>query len=630
MTQLTPTGINFDDYDDEQTKPICSVAGVPPDNEGNISLDLSSIDSQITILDNDITDLEQIPIKTFVLHKSTNTVNEGQSVTITLYTSNVFNGGRIPYTITPNGVDLNNDFDQVVSPDGFFEIQDNSDELILTLIKDYTTEPAPESFTLTLDAGDNPSVTVNVNDTSQTPTYNVVPAYNQVDEGTALTIDVSTTDVNDGTTLYWKVSRPEDFSISSGSFQVFGTETLATGSFTVTPTEDNTTEEGLETFTVSISSTQDGIPLATTSDITINDTSQTPTGVFTDAPSGSIILSLSNDPPDEGWVKCDGSFIDYNSDDYLSGKYQNVESMLVRWNKLKWYHENSNGGFNYGTLPSSEGLYMIDFTDKIPAAANANQHYNYNGYKFWGYGSEISYWALDSLQTSVATVYDQTLQKSRTPTRNGGATGELATAMGGSSGLYIPLAEHNHYVTRYVTYGTSEVKPTSWGIVYDFPVGSENGIHFPNYNLSTTTYALWDFETESWGEPKLFQDNEVEYMPGQFYGHSQYDPPPVYDYPFGIENKNETFHDSSVYPYQHVYTTIPYPENTSFYPNDVPELEESVIGYKGISYINYDQTSSGSTADILVVPENYTETTGNGDPVTNIKSHTIFNFFMKL
>ena len=274
-TQITPTGIKFDDYDDEQTKPVCSVAGVEPDNDGNISLDLSSINTQISDLDAELLILEQTPNRTLTLSQSATSVNEGDSVIITLTTTNVFNGGRIPYTITSSGIDLNNDFTSPVATTGNFEIQNNSDSLTLTIKEDFLTENLPESFTLTLNAGTNPSVTVNVIDTSQDPTYTITPQYFSVNEGTPLTINTSTTNVPSGTTLYWSVSQPNDFSVDSGSFQVTGTNASSSGSFIVTPTNDETTE-GTETFTVSISLTSGGSSVAETSSITINDTSTTP------------------------------------------------------------------------------------------------------------------------------------------------------------------------------------------------------------------------------------------------------------------------------------------------------------------------------------------------------------------
>jgi len=96
------------------------------------------------------------------------------------------------------------------------------------------------------------------------PTFNIISAANNVTEGETLNITVNTTGVANGTTFNWSVSRPEDFSTSSGSFTV----NSSTGSFSVSPTID-TTEDGGETFTITISSTSDQA-LAVSNAITIN------------------------------------------------------------------------------------------------------------------------------------------------------------------------------------------------------------------------------------------------------------------------------------------------------------------------------------------------------------------------
>jgi len=101
-------------------------------------------------------------------------------------------------------------------------------------------------------------------------TYSATPASSSVNEGSSLTINVATTNVGD-TTLYFLNSRPADFpsASDSGSFSL----TNGTGSFTVTPTSDSNTE-GSETFTVAIKTgSTSGPTVATTSTITINDTS---------------------------------------------------------------------------------------------------------------------------------------------------------------------------------------------------------------------------------------------------------------------------------------------------------------------------------------------------------------------
>jgi hypothetical protein len=100
--------------------------------------------------------------------------------------------------------------------------------------------------------------------------YTVTPAANNVNEGSTLIFLVNTILVPDTTTLYWTVQTgAADFSITSGSFGISGDS----GNFTVSPTADFATE-GAETFTVSIRTDSiSGPVVATSSEITINDTS---------------------------------------------------------------------------------------------------------------------------------------------------------------------------------------------------------------------------------------------------------------------------------------------------------------------------------------------------------------------
>lgn len=100
-------------------------------------------------------------------------------------------------------------------------------------------------------------------------------AASSINEGSGLTITVSGSNISDGT-YYWTINHvttvDADFSAVSGSFTI----TNNSGSFTVTPTADTTTE-GAQTFTVSIrSGSISGTVLATTSTETVNDTSTTP------------------------------------------------------------------------------------------------------------------------------------------------------------------------------------------------------------------------------------------------------------------------------------------------------------------------------------------------------------------
>ena len=118
----------------------------------------------------------------------------------------------------------------------------------------------------------------------------VITSALDVDEGTSLSFTVNTTNVANGTTLYWTIELPTDGTttsadftgaVLSGSFII----TSSSGAFSITaPTIDRLTE-GVETFSVFVrSGSNTGIVLGVTDEITINDTSLTP--AFTVNPGG--------------------------------------------------------------------------------------------------------------------------------------------------------------------------------------------------------------------------------------------------------------------------------------------------------------------------------------------------------
>jgi len=89
------------------------------------------------------------PTPTYALGRSSATVNEGGSVTITLTTTNVSNGTTVPYTITGTGItaaDLG-----LGALTGSFTVTSNSASLVINVANDFTTEGS-ETFTLTLNS----------------------------------------------------------------------------------------------------------------------------------------------------------------------------------------------------------------------------------------------------------------------------------------------------------------------------------------------------------------------------------------------------------------------------------------------------------------------------------------------
>lgn len=151
----------------------------------------------------------------------------------------------------------------------------------VTINRDKFTE-GEESFVMNIRGGSvtgrifGTSVPVTIMDTSKTPTYTIVPTSTAVDEGSDLTFTVNTTDVDDGTTIYYRLvgAATEDFfgPTATGSFVV----NSAMGTFTISTVEDFTTE-GEEIFVVELSTTEGGATVATSDPVVINDTSRSPT-----------------------------------------------------------------------------------------------------------------------------------------------------------------------------------------------------------------------------------------------------------------------------------------------------------------------------------------------------------------
>jgi len=136
--------------------------------------------------------------------------------------------------------------------------------------------------------------------TPPVPTYAVSASggATSVNEGSAMVFNVTGTNITNGT-YYWAVTNSGDFVTSSGTFSILNN----TGTFSVTPTADLLTE-GSETFTASIypDSNINGTPLATSSSITINDTSKI-TYAFSTIPasinegsSGTFAITTTNVP----------------------------------------------------------------------------------------------------------------------------------------------------------------------------------------------------------------------------------------------------------------------------------------------------------------------------------------------
>jgi hypothetical protein len=119
-------------------------------------------------------------------------------------------------------------------------------------------------------------------------TYTITSAAS-VNEGESLTFTVTTTNVTNEPTLNWSVTNSGDFATAAGTVTIGSN---GQGTFSVTPTADNTTE-GLKTFTASIyTGSTNGTPVATSDPVTINDTSTTPSPTLSsDATLSALTIS---------------------------------------------------------------------------------------------------------------------------------------------------------------------------------------------------------------------------------------------------------------------------------------------------------------------------------------------------
>ena len=235
--------------------------------------------------------VSQPPTPTYTLTPAANDVNEGSELIFTVGGTNIVNGTYY-WTIETNAGDF-------TTTDGTVVVTSNSGTFGVTPTADTTTEdPAVDTFTVALrsvSAGGTILVTssaITINDTSQTPepTYTITALGSQasetsVDEGSSATFEVGGTNIPDDT-YYWTIeTNAEDFATASGSFSI----TSNTGSFSVVPTEDTTTE-GEQTFTVSVRSVSTtGTVLVTSDPFTINDTSLTPEPTYTLTPAADNI-----------------------------------------------------------------------------------------------------------------------------------------------------------------------------------------------------------------------------------------------------------------------------------------------------------------------------------------------------
>lgn len=221
------------------------------------------------------------PPATYSVSISPVTYNEGSTINANVSTTSVANGTTLFWTVTGGVVatDFNNNANS-----GSFSVNNNSGSFTIQLANDLTTE-GNETFQVELRTGSitgpivhTSSTVITITDTSTTPPPTYATTINPLtyDEGDTITVNVTTTNVATGTTLFWTANGVEaaDFvdNANSGSFTI---ATANTGSFTIQLAEDE--DVGNQQFTVELRTGSITGPVVHTSqNIVINDTTGTP------------------------------------------------------------------------------------------------------------------------------------------------------------------------------------------------------------------------------------------------------------------------------------------------------------------------------------------------------------------
>lgn len=209
--------------------------------------------------------------------------NEGQSFTVSVTTEGYENGETLYWTIeTVSGVINSSDFSSGLTA-GSFSLTNNTGSFSITLLLDGSSE-TNDVFYVAIRTGSisGPIVLSSGNITINNPTFSITPNTSSFNEGSSVTFNVATTNITNGTLLYYSLSGSviaSDFTSNSlvGSVPINNNA----GSFSLTGVSDATTE-GNESFSASLRiGSSSGTIVATSSSVTLNDTSQSPAATIT-------------------------------------------------------------------------------------------------------------------------------------------------------------------------------------------------------------------------------------------------------------------------------------------------------------------------------------------------------------
>jgi len=216
----------------------------------------------------------------YTITPSAVSVNEGSSISFTVNTVNVVTPSTLYYSTggTASAADFTNN-----SLTGSFSLVSTGSTtgvgtIVRAIATDFDTEGENFNIVVRTDSSSGTAVTtsstITIGDIA--PTFSIAESSTTVDEGGSITFTISGTNIPDGT--YYRTIESVSGTISSSDFSsnLNGTFTISnnSGSFTITLADDLETE-GDDVFNINIRiNSTTGTIVATSSDITINDTSR--------------------------------------------------------------------------------------------------------------------------------------------------------------------------------------------------------------------------------------------------------------------------------------------------------------------------------------------------------------------
>jgi len=443
---------------------------------------------------------------------SPTSINEGTEATFNVGALGVPSGTTL-YWIVKNITTADADF--FATSGSVTTAADGTASFKIKPYPDHTTE-GPKTFQVELRTGAasggtsvlrSVSQIVTVNDTSLDPTYNFISVPTEIVESYTGTFVLQTTDVDDGTVLYWTIKQATsttssaDFAATTGSFTV----TAGIGSFGITPLYDSLSEAN-EIFQVEVRLTSTtGTILKTTNNVivksvnasfTTNPPSSWPSGaysLYTQSKPAVFTASAGNAnfAPGDGYFSGYGTYLNNigtNTSFVSTGALSTMQlstSTSTDFSMEVWVKHNNQSGvfFSQGSIYSTAG-WGIHF----------GIHKDGRPYFGWGYStsSNIAESAATTLgplsdglsYVSVPQAYYGTGTMAGTAPQIGGAAGTAsATAFSATEDLAVGKSSFSIAANGYsAIFGNPSTSSKKYSVVLGYGIISPIAVNTTDWH----------------------------------------------------------------------------------------------------------------------------------------------------